>query len=72
MNPVHIPIQNNPALGKYAKTYPTKNPHIIVNIKTFYNTFYGTPGLNTTVCYIVNRTINAVAQPSITIVIRYI
>lgn len=72
INPIHIPIQNNPALGKYANTYPTKNPQTIVNINTFDNTSYGTPGLNTTDCYIVNSTIKAVAHPSITIVTLYI
>lgn len=72
INPIHIPIQNNPAFGKYARTYPTKNPQIKVNIITFSRTFYGTPGLKTTVDSIANNTIKAVAHPIITIVTLYI
>ena len=50
ISPIHIPIQKSPAFGKYANTYPTKNPQIIVKTITLDKTISGTPGLNTTVC----------------------
>lgn len=65
-------MQNNPAFGKYARTYPTKKLHMIVISITFAKSCYGTPGTKTTVCYMAKRIIKAVDHPMMTIVIRYI
>ena len=46
MMPIHIPIQNRPAFGKYPRMYPTKKEVMIVRTSTRLMVALGIPLTN--------------------------